>query len=58
MTMVFLAAEEFADRVLVMYQGKIVEEAAPNKFFEHPETERAKQFLNVFTFEHVEHHAQ
>lgn len=30
----------------------------PDKFFEHPETERAKQFLNVFTFEHVEHHTK
>ena len=39
-------------------QGKIVEEAAPEEFFEHPKTERAKQFLNVFTFEQVEHHVQ
>ena len=31
-----------------------VEEAKPEEFFEHPTTERAKQFLNVFTFEHVE----
>ena len=51
-------AKAVADRVIFIDQGKIVEEAAPDKFFEHPETERAKQFLNVFTFEHVEHHAE
>ena len=51
-------AKAVADKVIFIDQGKIVEEAAPDKFFEHPETERAKQFLNVFTFEHVEHHAK
>lgn len=48
-------AKAVADKVIFIDQGKIVEEAAPDKFFKHPETERAKQFLNVFTFEHVEH---
>ena len=51
-------AKAVADKVIFIDQGKIVEEAAPDKFFEHQETERAKQFLNVFTFEHVEHHAK
>ena len=51
-------AKAVADKVIFIDQGKIVEEAAPEEFFEHPKTERAKQFLNVFTFEHVEHHAQ
>ena len=51
-------AKAVADKVIFIDQGKIVEEAAPDKFFEHPETERAKQFLNVFTFEHVEHHTK
>ena len=51
-------AKAVADKVIFIDQGKIVEEAAPDKFFAHPETERAKQFLNVFTFEHVEHHAK
>ena len=46
-------AKAVADRVIFMDQGQIVEEAAPDEFFEHPKTERAKQFLNVFTFEHV-----
>ena len=48
-------AKAVADKVIFIDQGKIVEEAAPEEFFEHPKTERAKQFLNVFTFEHVEH---
>ncbi len=51
-------AKAVADKVIFIDQGKIVEEAAPDKFFEHPETESAKQFLNVFTFEHVEHHTK
>ena len=51
-------AKAVADKVIFIDQGKIVEEAAPEEFFEHPKTERAKQFLNVFTFEHVEHHVQ
>lgn len=48
-------AKAVADRVVFFDQGHIVEEAAPEEFFEHPKTERAKQFLNVFTFEKVEH---
>ena len=48
-------ANAVADRVVFFDQGHIVEEAAPEEFFEHPKTERAKQFLNVFTFEKVEH---
>ena len=51
-------AKAVADKVIFIDQGKIVEEADPDKFLEHPETERAKQFLNVFTFEHVEHHTK
>ena len=53
-----LFAKAVADKVIFIDQGKIVEEAAPEEFFEHPKTERAKQFLNVFTFEQVEHHVQ
>lgn len=51
-------AKAVADKVIFIDQGKIVEEAAPAEFFEHPKTERARQFLNVFTFEQVEHHAE
>ncbi len=40
-------AREVADRVLFMDQGEIVEEGAPEHFFEAPEQERTKRFLNT-----------
>lgn len=46
-------ARAVADRILFIDNGKIVEDAKPDEFFEHPKTARAKQFLNVFTFENV-----
>lgn len=46
-------ARAVADRVIFIDEGKIVEEATPEEFFEHPKTERAKRFLNVFSFERV-----
>ena len=46
-------ARAVADRVLFLDGGGIVEEAAPADFFEHPQTERAKKFLNTFTYEAV-----
>ncbi|MDD7436099.1 MAG: amino acid ABC transporter ATP-binding protein [Lachnospiraceae bacterium] len=48
-------ARAIADRVIFLEGGKIVEDSDPDTFFDHPKTERAKQFLNVFTFEHVKH---
>lgn len=48
-------ARAIADRVIFLEGGKIVEDADPDAFFDHPQTERAKQFLNVFTFENVKH---
>ena len=51
-------AKAVADKVIFIDQGKIVQEAAADKFFEQTETETSKQFLNVFTFEHVEHHTK
>lgn len=44
-------AKAVADRVIFMDGGQIVEENEPKEFFEHPKTEWAKQFLNVFSFE-------
>ncbi len=38
-------AREVADRVVMMDQGVIVEDAAPAEFFEHPVHQRTKQFL-------------
>lgn len=46
-------AKAVADRVVFIDGGKIVEEARPEEFFEHPKTERAKQFLNIFSFEEI-----
>lgn len=48
-------ARAIADRIIFLEGGKIVEDSDPETFFEHPKTERAKQFLNVFTFEQVKH---
>jgi polar amino acid transport system ATP-binding protein len=44
-------ARAVADRILFVDDGKILEDTAPETFFEHPETERARQFLNIFKFE-------
>lgn len=58
MTMVIVTHEmEFAkavsDRVLFMDQGLVVEEGKPEDFFNSPQTERAKQFLNTFHYEAI-----
>jgi glutamate transport system ATP-binding protein len=39
-------ARRAADRVLFMADGRIVEDAAPAAFFEHPQSERAQDFLS------------
>ncbi len=46
-------ARAIADRVIFLDGGKIVEEGKPEQFFEHPQTERAQQFLNMFEFDAV-----
>lgn len=46
-------AKAIADRVILLDQGHIVESGDPIAFFEHPQTERAKKFLNTFEFESV-----
>jgi polar amino acid transport system ATP-binding protein len=38
-------AVEVAQRVIFMDQGTIIEDTPPGRFFEHPESERAAQFL-------------
>lgn len=47
-------ARAVADRVIFIDQGNIVEEGAPDAFFDHPQTDRAKSFLETFTFDKVE----
>ncbi len=49
-------ARAVADRVLFFDGGEVVEQGVPERFFTHPETERAKRFLRTFTFEAVRHH--
>ena len=39
-------ARRVADRVVFMADGQIMEEGAPDAFFDHPQTARAKDFLN------------
>ena len=39
-------ARRVADRVVFMADGQIIEEGAPDEFFDHPKTQRARDFLN------------
>jgi general L-amino acid transport system ATP-binding protein len=39
-------AKAVADRVIFMDQGQIIEQAPPQQFFDHPQTERAQAFLS------------
>ncbi|ESK41103.1 hypothetical protein P256_00088 [Acinetobacter nectaris CIP 110549] len=43
-------ARKVADRIIFMDQGHIIEEASPEDFFEHPKTERARNFLNILAY--------
>lgn len=49
-------ARAVADRVLFFDGGDIVEEDIPERFFAHPQTERAQKFLHTFEFDAVRHH--
>lgn len=56
MTMVIVThemqfARAIADRVLFLDDGIIVEESEPEQFFTEPKTQRAKDFLQTFTYE-------
>lgn len=44
-------ARAVADKVVFLDGGEIVEQNAPENFFEQPETDRARKFLNTFKFE-------
>ena len=46
-------ARAIADRVLFIDNGGIVEQGSPAEFFDHPRTERARQFLRTFEYEKV-----
>ena len=56
MTMVIVThemqfARAIADRIVFLDDGVIVEEAGPEQFFTDPQTQRAKDFLQTFTYE-------
>ncbi len=63
MTMVIVThemafARAVADKVVFMDQGVIVESAPPEDFFEHPASDRARKFLNIFQFSGVKKEEQ
>ena len=49
-------ARAVADRVLFFDGGETVEQDIPERFFEHPKTERAQKFLHTFEFDAVRQH--
>ena len=56
MTMVIVThemqfARAIADRIVFLDNGNIVEESNPEQFFTNPQTQRAKDFLQTFTYE-------
>ena len=51
MTMVIVThemkfAREVASRVIFLDKGRIIEDGTPQQVFEHPKTDRVRQFLN------------
>lgn len=47
-------ARAVADRIVFLDGGEIVEMDTPENFFTQPKTDRARRFLNTFTFEKKE----
>ncbi|ENU91995.1 hypothetical protein F971_03088 [Acinetobacter vivianii] len=43
-------ARKVADRIIFMDKGRIIEQSEPEVFFQHPQTERAKTFLNILNY--------
>lgn len=44
-------ARAVADRIIFMDGGKIIEEGTPDEFFNEPKTDRAKKFLQSFSYQ-------
>lgn len=42
-------AKKIADEIIFMSEGKIVEQSTPKEFFNNPQTQRAKMFLDKFS---------
>ena len=49
-------ARAIADRVIFIDQGGIVEEGTGSSFFRTPKTERAKKFLETFSYDKISKH--
>ena len=47
-------ARAVADRIIFIDNGKIIEDSTPDEFFTNPKTDRAKEFLNNFTYKKKE----
>ena len=43
-------AKNLADRIIFLEGGKIIEEDMPNKFFDNPDSDRVKEFLNKINY--------
>jgi len=43
-------AKQIADKVLFLENGSIVEESSGSQFFDNPQTDRAKEFLESMDF--------
>ena len=43
-------ARKVADRIIFLEDGKIIEEDTPDKFFENPDSDRVKEFLNKIDY--------
>lgn len=50
-------ARAVADRILMLDEGKIIEDIDPETFFTTPATARAKKFLNTFVYDNIKKHA-
>ena len=44
-------ALDYGNRLIMMDKGEIIEQATPEIFFRQPQTERARQFLNIMDYE-------
>lgn len=49
-------ARAVADRIVMLDEGKIIENISPETFFTTPDTERAKKFLNTFVYDNIKNH--
>lgn len=50
-------ARAVADRILMLDEGRIIEDTDPEKFFTNPDTARAKKFLDTFVYDNIKNHS-